>query len=171
MAIALVIISACLISGVVAAVAARHPALLPEIGETLNTVRKPDLKHFSPRKTLFVIGPDANHPACKMQRRLIKPALAALIREDVTVLELYGSQTPRRNGELMKWLDPALLRHAMNADNGFIIIYVDEAGKTIFRREAPMVAADILRPLALSAGAQVQASTKKSDVLRKLSAA
>ncbi|MEL7487093.1 MAG: hypothetical protein AAGJ87_07760 [Pseudomonadota bacterium] len=171
MAIALVIISACLISGVVAAVAARHPALLPEIGDTLNTVRKPDLKHFSPKKTLFIIGPSANHPACKLQRRLIKPALAALIREDVTVLELYGQDTPRRNGELMKWLDPALLRHAMNADRGFFIIFVDADGKTVFRREAPMVTADILAPLALGTGARMQTSAKKSDVLQKLSAA
>lgn len=144
MGLMLLIIAGCLICGLAAAFAVRNPSIAPHLAETLAQAHKPELKSFSPKRTLFLIGPDANHTACKMQRRLLKPALAALIRDEVSVVELYGATTPRKNGELMKWLDPALMRHAMNAEEGFFVIYVDDNGKTLFRNEAPMVGADIL---------------------------
>lgn len=144
MGLMLLIIAACLLCGVAAVFAVRNPTIAPQLADTLAQAHKPDLKSFSPRRTLFLIGPHANHAACRMQRRLLKPALAALIRDEVSVVEVYGATTPRKNGELMKWLDPALLRHALDAGEGFFVIYVDAAGKTVFRKEAPMVGADIL---------------------------
>jgi len=169
MGLSFLVISACLIFGIVAALASQRPGLLPEI--TLNHVRKPDLKSFSPRKTLFIIGPSAKHPACRMQRRLLKPALAALIREDVSVMEIYGETTPRKNGELMKWLDPSLLRHAMDAEDGFFVIFVDNDGKTLFKNAAPMVTTDILSQARLGIHPSPAIGNRKSIVLKKLSAA
>jgi len=171
MGLSFLVISACLIFGIVAALASQRPGLLPEIGRTLNHVRKPDLKSFSPRKTLFIIGPSAKHPACRMQRRLLKPALAALIREDVSVMEIYGETTPRKNGELMKWLDPSLLRHAMDAEDGFFVIFVDNDGKTLFKNAAPMVTTDILSQARLGIHPSPAIGNRKSIVLKKLSAA
>lgn len=171
MGLSFLVISICLIVGIVAALASQRPGLLPEIGKTLNQVRKPDVKSFSPRKTLFIIGPSAQHPACKIQRRLLKPALAALIREDISVMEVYGEATPLKNGELMKWLDPSLLRHAMDAEEGFYVCYVDASGKTVFKNAAPMVTADILSQACLEIGPAIPSGQRKSAVLKKLSAA
>ena len=172
MGFSFLIISACLIFGIVAALASQRPELLPEIGKSLKDAReKTDVKSFSPRKTLFIIGPSAKHPACAMQRRLLRPALAALIREDVSVMEVYGNATPRKNGELMKWLDPSLLRLAMNAEDGFFIIYVDASGKTRFRNEAPMVTSDILQLSGLEILHGETPASDKSVVLKKLRAA
>lgn len=142
MGLTLTIIAICLAFGGVAGVSALKPTLFADIRDQLRGVET--LKRFSPRNTLFIIGPTANHPACRMQRRLLKPAIPALIAEDVCIIELYGGETPRKNGEDIDWLDPALLRHALDADRGFFIIYVDHDGKTRFRSEAPMVTADLL---------------------------
>ncbi|MEM9617608.1 MAG: hypothetical protein AAF936_06570 [Pseudomonadota bacterium] len=106
-----------------------------------------------------------------MQRRLLKPAIPALIREDVTVMEVYGDDTPRKNGEPIEWLDPSLLRHALDAEHGFFIIYVDDAGKSCFRSEAPMVTADILRRARLDIPPPKGDGPAKSSVLKKLRAA
>ncbi|MEL7491621.1 MAG: hypothetical protein AAGJ73_12955 [Pseudomonadota bacterium] len=173
MGFAFLVISACLIFGLVAAIASHRPGMLPGLGAAMNDVRKADMKQFSPRNTLFIIGPSDQHSACKMQRRLLKPALATLIREDVAVMEVYGDMTPRKNGELMKWLDPALLRHAMDAEEGFYVIYVDADGKTLFKNPAPMVTADILERSQLGApdARNGAAHGDKSLVLKKLSAA
>jgi hypothetical protein len=164
------IIATCLVFGFVAALASFRPNLIPEIGSSLRnaeTVRK-----FSPRNTLFIIGTGANHPACRMQRRLLKPAIAALIREDVSVMEVYGDATPRQNGDPIDWLDPALLRHALNAEDGFYVIYVDDDGKTLFRSEAPMVTSDILHRARLDISSPARAGRiRKNDVLKKLRAA
>lgn len=164
------IIATCLVFGFIAALASFRPNLIPEIGTSLRNAET--VKKFSPRNTLFIIGPDANHSACRMQRRLLKPAIAALIREDVSVMEVYGDATPRQNGEPMSWLDPALLRHAMDAEDGFYITYVDDDGKTLFRSEAPMVTADILRHARLDIAAPARPTTsRKNAVLKKLRAA
>lgn len=170
MGLAFFIIAVCIVIGVVAALASFRPSLLPEVGSTLMKA-KTDLKKFSPRKTLFLIGPGPNHPACRMQRRLLKPAIAALIRNDVTVVEVYGENTPRKNGEPIGWLDPSLLRHAMEAETGFFVIYVDDDGKTLFRSEAPMLTADILARACLDITPPRRSSKAKSAVLRRLSAA
>ncbi|MFQ5563049.1 MAG: hypothetical protein ACE5FO_05725 [Parvularculaceae bacterium] len=164
------IIATCIVFGVVAAVASFRPSFLPEIGASL-VKAKHDLKRFSPRKTLFLIGPSANHPACRMQRRLLKPAIAALIRNDVTVVEVYGENTPRKNGEPIAWLDSSLLRHAMEAESGFFVIYVDDAGKTLFRSEAPMLTADILTRACLDITPPHRRAKPKSAILRRLRAA
>ena len=163
------IIAICLVFGAIAAIASFRPNLFPELGANL---RKADpVKQFSPRNTLFIIGPTANHGACRMQRRLLKPAIPALIREDVAVIELYGEDTPRKNGEPIEWLDPALLRHAIDAERGFCLIYVDPAGKTRFRSEAPMLTEDILQQARLNIVPPQKAKTAKSSVLKKLRAA
>jgi hypothetical protein len=157
------------ILGGVAWLAMRRPEVLAEIGATLKAA---ELKRFSPKNTLFIFGPTVNHPPCRLQRRLLKPAVAALIRDDVTVMEVYGDLTPRKNGEEVDWLDPSLLRHAMNADNGFWIVFVDRDGKALLRSPAPMLAVDILERVGLEAPLPLTASGKRrSAVLRRLRAA
>ena len=169
MGLAFFIISTCLIFGFIAAVASFRPGLIPEIGANLR--RADPIKQFSPRNTLFIIGPTVNHQACRLQRRLLKPAIPALIREDVTVIEIYGDDKPRKNGEYIDWLDTALLRHALDAENGFYVVYVDDAGKTRFRREAPTVTADILKLANLNISTPGKSGKRKSSVLKKLRAA
>ena len=170
MELTFVIIATCLLFGFIAALASFRPNLIPEIGASLRSAE--NVKKFSPKNTLFIIGPGANHPACRMQRRLLKPAIAALIRSDVSVMEVYGDATPRQNGDPMDWLDPALLRHALGAEEGFFIIYVDEAGKTLFRSEAPMVTSDILSRARLDIAAPARGpASRKNAVLKKLRAA
>ncbi len=168
MGLTLLFIATCMMFGAIAAASARGPIELPDLPRPLT---KDDLKRFSPRKTLFIIGPNANHPACRLQRRLLKPAIALLIREDVTVIELYGDNPARKNGDDIDWLDPALLRHAMNAEEGFFVIYVDENGKTLFRSEGPVVAADLFDRAGLNIATTDEPSNKRSLVLRKLKAA
>lgn len=170
MGLSFLIIAICLIFGAIAAVLALRPNIASEMSATL---KKPEtVRRFSPKNTLFIIGPSANHQACKIQRRLLKPAIPALIREDVVVIELYGLDTPRKNGEPIAWLDPALLRHALTAEEGFYVIYVDPEGKTRFRSEAPMVTADILSKARIDITAKSNAAAGgKSKVLKKLRAA
>jgi len=164
------IIATCLVFGFVAALASFRPNLIPEIGSSLRNAET--VKKFSPRNTLFIIGSSANHPACRMQRRLLKPAIAALIREDVSDMEVYGEATPRQNGDPIDWLDPALLRHALNAEGGFFVIYVDDEGKTLFKSEAPMVTADILHRARLDIAAPARGGPgRRNAVLKKLRAA
>lgn len=170
MGLSFLIIATCLIFGAVAAVASFRPNLLPELNANLRNSEP--IKRFSPQNTLFIVGPAAGHSACRMQRKLLKPAIPALIREDVTVMEVYGDDQPRKNGEFLDWLDPSLLRHALNAETGFFIIFVDAAGKTRFRSEAPMVTADILRHACLDITSTDQGkSGRKSSILDKLRAA
>ena len=168
MGLTLLIIAAALVFIAVGAVAARGPIELPDIPRPFG---KSALRSFSPRKTLFIIGPSANHPPCRLQRRLLKPAIALLIREDVTVIEIYGKGPARRNGEEIDWLDPSLLRHAMDAEDGFLVAYVDEAGKTVIRRPAPLVAADIFAHAGLSIDQVRSSAVRPSLVLKKLEAA
>ncbi len=163
------IIATCLVFGLVAAIASARPNLIPEIGASLR--RSETIRKFSPRNTLFIIGAHAAHPACKMQRRLLKPAIAALIRNDVKVMEVYGDDQPRQNGEEMDWLDPALLRHALGAEDGFFVIYVDDEGKTLFRSEAPMVTADILSRAQLDIATPRRGRRRQNPVLNRLRAA
>jgi len=170
MGLSFLIIATCLIFGVIAAIASMRPNLLPEL--TANLRQVDPVKQFSPRNTLFIIGLEANHAACRMQRRLLKPAIPALIREDVAVIEVYGEETPRKNGDPIEWLDPALLRHALDAEHGFFLIYVDLEGKTRLRSEAPMLTADILRQARLNITPPGgRPNTGKSSVLKKLRAA
>ncbi len=169
MGLTLLILATCILFGAIAYFAARGPLPLPDIRAA---IREAEPKRFSPKNTIFIIGPTANHNACRMQRRLLKPAIAALIREDVSVIEVYGQTRPTKNGEPMDWLDASLLRHAMNADEGFYVIYVDAGGKTLFRSEAPMLARDIIERARLSAPRGPGGEPpKKSLVLKKLRAA
>jgi hypothetical protein len=169
MGLSFLIIATCLVFGAIAAVASIRPNLLPEISANLRQVDP--VKKFSPRNTLFIIGPEANHAACRMQRRLLKPAIPALIREDVAVIEVYGEETPKRNGDPIEWLDPALLRHALDAERGFRLIYVNHDGKTVFRNEAPTLTADIMRQACLNVAPPHKRKSRKSSVLKKLRAA
>jgi hypothetical protein len=169
MGLTLLIIAVCIIFGFAAWFAAHDP--LP-VSTIRAAIKDAEPKRFSPRRTLFVIGPSANAHACRIQRKLLKPAIAALIAEDVSVIEVYGQNRPRKNGEPMQWLDASLLRHAMDAEEGFFVIYVDDAGKTVFRREAPMLARDIVERAGLKAALDPDVTGgKKSLVLKKLRAA
>ncbi|MBY0422416.1 MAG: hypothetical protein K2Q06_08940 [Parvularculaceae bacterium] len=174
----LIVIALCVVFGMFAAYASRRPdaiaAVLPKLGHGLRaelTAARP--KQFSPRRTLFLIGPSVNHAACRLQRRLIKPALAALIRDDVSVIELYGDEPARKNGAAIDWLDPALLRHAMEAETGFHLIYVDGDGKTAFRSSAPVVTQDLLERAGLIGPAPGSRgfSRRNSAILKRLRAA
>lgn len=167
MGLTLLIVAVCVIFGAIAYASSRGPISVPDLKAA---IREAEPKRFSPKKTLFVIGPSPNHNACRLQRRLLKPALAALIREDVSVIEVYGQNRPTRNGEDMDWLDSALLRHAMDAEEGFFVIYVDAEGKTMFRSEAPMLARDLIARAQLGPSLKPE-SPKKTLVLRKLRAA
>ena len=170
MGLSFLIIATCLVFGFIAAIASFRPNLLPEINAHLR--RAEPIKQFSPKNTLFIIGPSANHTACRMQRKLLKPAIPALIREDVTVMEVYGNDHPRKNGEIVDWLDASLLRHALNAEDGFYLVYVDGLGKTRLKSEAPAVTADILRHACVDLPAQSRrAKSSKSSILDKLRAA
>lgn len=167
MGLTLLILATCLIFGAIAYFAARGPLPVAEIREA---IRQAEPRRFSPQNTLFIIGPSANHNPCRLQRRLLKPAIAALIREDVSVIEVYGQARPTKNGEPIDWLDASLMRHAMDAEEGFYVIYVDAEGKTVFRSEAPMLARDIIERARLD-GAVGGGPAKKSLVLKKLRAA
>ena len=169
MGLSFFIIAICLVFGFIAAIASFRPNLLPEIGANLRHVK--NVKQFSPKNTLFIIGPSPNHPACRLQRRLLKPAIPVLIREDITVMEVYGEETPRRNGDLVDWLDPSLLRHALDAENGFYVVYVDANGKTRYKNEAPMVTADLLHFAGLAVETSAKNSKQASAILKKLRAA
>lgn len=170
MGLSILIIAICLIFGAAAALLSFRPNIAAEMTSGLRKTEP--VKKFSPKNTLFIIGPGTNHSACKMQRRLLKPAIPALIAEDIAVIEVYGDETPRKNGEPIDWLDPALLRHALSADAGFFIIYVDADGKTRFRSEAPMVTSDILRRAQIRiAQPPVDPAGRSSKVLKKLRAA
>lgn len=168
MGLSFLFIFLCLVLGGAAAFALRGPASVPGLGASL---KEAELKRFSPRKSLFIIGPSANHPPCRLQRRLLKPALAALIREDVTVVEIYGKERPRKNGEELDWLDPSLLRHALGAEEGFYVVYVNDEGKTVLRSQAPMITADLLERTGLDIPATTGRSGRKSAVLKRLRAA
>lgn len=176
MGLTLLIIAFCLALGAFAAVASSRPGLMRAVAHDVRAALGADIKaarpkRFSPNKTLFLVGPSSAHPACRLQRRLLKPAIAAFIREDVTVVEIYGEDQPEMNGEPVEWLDPALLRHAMNAEEGFFLIYVDEDGKTALRSQAPVVAADILARVGLEIDPPGPGARRKSAVLKKLRAA
>ncbi len=169
MGLTLLIVAVCIIFGLAAWFAAHDP--LP-VSTIRAAIKDAEPKRFSPRRTLFVIGPSANAHACRMQRRLLKSAIAALIAEDVSVIEVYGQNRPRKNGEAMQWLDASLLRHAMDAEQGFIVVFVDDEGKTVVRREAPMLARDIVECAGLRAARDPEmGGRKKSLVLKKLRAA
>ena len=61
MGFSFLIIAICLAFGAVAAILSFRPDFLDEVS---TTIRKTDtVKKFSPRNTLFIIGPAANHPA------------------------------------------------------------------------------------------------------------
>lgn len=155
-----------LIAGSVVPLAMRAPELIQPFGRRRGDNES---KRFSPNNTLFIIGPGASHPACRMQRRLLKPALAALIRDDVAVMEVYGENRPRKNGEPLDWLDVSLLRRVMGAETGFFVIYVDAHGRTRLRSEAPVVTGDLLAKARLEAPASLP--RRRSAALRRLSAA
>ena len=87
------------------------------------------------------------------------------------MIEVYGDSKPRKNGEPIDWLDPSLLRHALNAEQGFYVVYVDDTGKTRFRSEAPMVTTDILRLANLEISQPGKNGSGKSSILKKLRAA
>ncbi|MBI1393221.1 MAG: hypothetical protein GC152_10825 [Alphaproteobacteria bacterium] len=168
MGLTLFFVGLCVAFGGIAAMLARGPIDLPEIPRPISAE---DIRRFSPRNTLFIIGPTADHAACRLQRRLLKPAIPLVIREDVKVIEIYGDATARLNGDPLSWLDPALLRHAMDAEDGFYVIFVDDRGRTVFRSEHPMVATDIFARAGLDIAPARSASQRKSTVLNKLRAA
>jgi hypothetical protein len=167
MAMTVLFVVFCLLLGAFAAAAARRPGLLPAIGTHLKEARP---KQFSPKHALFIFGPSAGHPACRLQRRLIKPALDSLLKEGVAVMEVYGNDIPLKNGEAMDWLDASLLRHALNVDGGFQLVYVDGTGKAALRSSAPILAADLADRTGLDIPL-VLTPRRRSSVLKRLSAA
>lgn len=180
MEIALVILAFCLIAGSLAAMFAVQPKWLPELRQAMHwqgpaeqaEVDVNPMRNFSLRNTLIIIGPHVNHATCRLQRRLIKPAVPLLIREDVAIMEIYGDGPPRKNGEVLTWLDPALLRHALDAEEGFAIVYLGDDGKTVFRRQSPMLTEMIAERAGLTVMApQRSTDRQKSEVLRHLHAA
>ena len=152
--------------GLFAAATTREPVVWPSSAHPMLTH---GFNQFSPRRTIFIFGTEPDNPGCQLQRRLLKPAVATIIGEDIRVIEVYANLPARQNGNEIKWLDPSLLRHAMDAESGFLLIYVDDNGQTALRSEAPVIAADIFEHAGLGAPDTIEAA--KSAVLKKLSAA
>ncbi|MEL6111814.1 MAG: hypothetical protein AAFR20_03325 [Pseudomonadota bacterium] len=180
MELTLIILAFGLIAGSVFAMVAARPSWLPELRSALHwkapaeTISPPGgtNRNFTLRNTLIIVGPQVNHATCRLQRRLLKPAVPMLIREDVAIIEIYGDGPPRRNGELLSWLDASLLRHALNAEDGFTLVFVGEHGKTVFRRQSPMLTDMIADQAGLSVTpAPQKPGHQQSTVLRHLHAA
>jgi len=180
MELTLIIIAFCLIAGSLVIMGAVQPRWLPELRGASHADApierqqpgKRSGQNFSLRNTLIIIGPHVNHATCRLQRRLIKPAVPLLIREDVAIMEIYGDGPPRKNGEALKWLDPSLLRHALDAEEGFAIVYVGDDGKTVFRRQSPMLTEMIAERAGLSViPPKAPQRRGQSEVLRHLHAA
>lgn len=169
MGLSLLIILSCVLLGAFTVLAASQPAALHVLPDGLAHGKDFHDQRFIPRKMVFIIGPSRAHAACRMQRRLLKPNLACLIREDISVMEIYGDDAPCRNGAPMPWLDTSLLRFAMDARQGFVILYVDEHGKTRFSRNAPMIGAEVLTASGLYTPSRKRPA--HSPILQKLSAA
>ncbi|MEM6413472.1 MAG: hypothetical protein AAF720_02315 [Pseudomonadota bacterium] len=168
MSVTLIVIGICLCFGAVAAIAARGPFSF-EVRPRAFT--RDDLKRFSPQKTLFIIGPSADHSACRLQRRLLKPAIALIIREDLSVIELYGDEQPLKNGDEIDWLDPDLMRHAMGVSSGFHVVYFDQEGRKTFTSNAPIVSNDLFDKIGLMPRSETSTPETSSRVLSKLRAA
>lgn len=168
MVFSIAVILVCLFVGATGVALANSGDLLTWLLKMFSRISNQGLKHYSPRNALFIIGPSAKHAACRYQRRLLKPALAALISKDVSIIEAYGNATPQMNGQKIAWLDSTLLRHGMNVETGFHVIYVDENGQTLFKSEAPMVASDILKKLNFAEPKSFSNSPSQSRVLKKL---
>ncbi|MEL6506580.1 MAG: hypothetical protein AAFR29_02995 [Pseudomonadota bacterium] len=180
MELTLIILAFGLIAGSVFAMLATRPTWLPELRSALQwrapaeTISAPGgtNRNFTLRNTLIIVGPQVNHATCRLQRRLLKPAVPLLIREDVAIMEIYADGPPRRNGELLSWLDASLLRHALNAEDGFTLVFVGDDGKTVFRRQSPMLTDMIADQAGLSVTPNTPKSThEQSAVLRHLHAA
>lgn len=179
MEFALIAIAACLVIGGLAALISFRPDVLNDTPAAPITdqsdhndyIRMKNVQ-FSLNNTLLIIGPAPNHSACRMQRKLLKPAIPLLIREDISIIEIYGDASPRKNGEVLSWLDSSLLRHALDTHDGFFVIFVDATGKTRCRKKSPMLA-DMI---ADRTGLRIQAPSKlgesvQSDIIRRLQAA
>jgi len=87
-------------------------------------------------------------------------------------MEIYGDTSPRLNGNPMTWLDSSLLRHALDAHEGFFVIYVNSDGKTVFRKTSPMLTEMIAERAELAINPIVPKSIpEQSDIIRRLQAA
>ncbi|MEM9169027.1 MAG: hypothetical protein AAGC56_05190 [Pseudomonadota bacterium] len=148
----------------------------PRLGVSLRAAfrkaAKRDLRRYSPKRTIFLFGPDEDHAACRLQRRLLKPALAALIREDVAVIEAYGAEPPRRNGVVMRWLDADVLRHGYDVADGFKVVYVNDRGRVAYASDAPVVGADLVKRAGLDGSAFAPPrQARRSPTLHRLRSA
>lgn len=180
MEMTLIFLAISLIIGSIAAIFAFQPQWLPEIHQARDwkssdhdhMVAETPMRSFSLSNTLLIIGPEKDHTACQIQRRLLKPAVPLLIREDVSIMEIYGLAAPRKNGEPLAWLDPALLRHALDAEDGFSIVYVGDDGKAVFQRRSPMLTEMIIDKARLNVALPIKPKAKKrSSILAHLQAA
>ena len=146
MGLSFFIIATCLVFGFIAALVSVRPNIVPELRANL---RRPEaLKQFSPRNTLFLIGPGAIIPPAGCSAVLLKPAIAgADPRRCLGYGSLWRRQRRAKNGEPIDWLDPALLRHALNAEARFFHhLSLMTNGKTLLpQRSAHGDQADILR--------------------------
>ncbi len=175
MEFAFIVIAVCLVVGGLAALSSGHQNIVEngelripaQSGPLASLGKKQTL--FSLRNTLIIFGPKANHPTCRLQRKLLKPTIPMLIRDDIAVVEVYGNTPPRRNGDILPWLDASLLRHAFKAEDGFTILFVDQTGKAVFQKQSPMLSEMIAERTGLDLIAPPPRAT--SDIARRLQAA
>ncbi|MEM9706142.1 MAG: hypothetical protein AAF850_08710 [Pseudomonadota bacterium] len=139
-----VIYAACSFAAVSALLIYLNAALVA-VATAVSKVSSDDVRVFSPKRTVFILGPDASDQTCRIQRRFLKPVLAAFIRDEIAVVEAYGDDAVRRNGEPMGWPDAMLVRHALGAGEEFALILMDDDGRVAFRSERPVVGEEVLK--------------------------
>ena len=122
----------------IAAFVAVRPKQLFTIGEGVVATRSSDAP-FELKRTLLIIGPQVNDPACSEQRRFIKPIVRQLLNGGHRLVEIYGHKAPAQNGVALDWLDNQLLRTTFDAEQGFHMLYVDDDGRMKFKVSSPIL--------------------------------
>lgn len=90
------------------------------------------------RRTIVIVGPHQNHPACVEQRRALRPKLMSIRAAKVNVVEVYSFAKPRRNGMEIEWADNIGLREVLRAAEGFHFLCLDDAGALVMRVRRPV---------------------------------
>ena len=133
---------ACVCLMIIAGVAiwARRPETAS--ADTADTPETPP--DFTLRRAVLLFGPQMNDPQCSAQRTELKRILGPLLEGGYRIVEVYGTSAPTQNGEVYDWLDNQLLRGTLNAKSGFHLIFVDDAGQTLFHAAQPVTAEALL---------------------------
>ncbi|WOI53667.1 hypothetical protein [Parvularcula sp. LCG005] len=89
-------------------------------------------------RSIILVGQDQNDDGCVRQRRALKPILHEIRRVHINVVEIYGNDVPRRNGQPMSWLNTRKLRRSLDVKSGFHFLCVDDQGEIGVRGRVPV---------------------------------